>query len=266
MSAGETAVNGCHPFDCWQLTPEGAAIQVEERVAVIADLHLGYEWARGAAGDCLPAHSLAETIIRLTRVFARATVAQLIVAGDFVESARPCARTSDDVATLIEWLSERGVSLLLLEGNHDGERMGRIRRARIALPAMQETCVVAGWTIAHGHRPSPTSAERVVSGHHHPVLRVSGVGAPCFLLGPRQLVLPAFSCNAAGCDVRSAQLPEEWRTAPLDCIVSTGAELLDFGPLVRLRSPARRPSASKRPRLRARADQVADDRRDRKKV
>ena len=43
----------------WQFTPEGAAVHHGERTAVIADVHLGYEWARGAAGDCVVAHSLA---------------------------------------------------------------------------------------------------------------------------------------------------------------------------------------------------------------
>src|SRR4051812_1629615 len=53
---------GCHPYEDWQLTPEGAAIHPGEKTAVIADVHLGYEWARGLAGDCVPAHSLAETL------------------------------------------------------------------------------------------------------------------------------------------------------------------------------------------------------------
>ena len=49
----------------WSLAPEGAAVHVEERTAVIADVHLGYEWARGSGGDIIPAHSLAETIAKL---------------------------------------------------------------------------------------------------------------------------------------------------------------------------------------------------------
>ena len=56
----------------WNLTPEGAAIHAAERTAVIADVHLGYEWARGAAGDCVPSHSLEETVTRLVAVLARA--------------------------------------------------------------------------------------------------------------------------------------------------------------------------------------------------
>ena len=55
------------PFADWQLTPEGAAIHPGEKTAVIADVHLGYEWARGAAGDSVIAHSLDETLARLAK-------------------------------------------------------------------------------------------------------------------------------------------------------------------------------------------------------
>ncbi len=67
-SAGRTSIDA---FEPWQLAPEGAAIHPGERTAVIADVHLGYEWARGSAGDCVPAHSLDETLSRLDRLLAR---------------------------------------------------------------------------------------------------------------------------------------------------------------------------------------------------
>ena len=38
--------NGIDVHDGWHLTPEGAAIHLAEKTAVVADLHLGYEWAR----------------------------------------------------------------------------------------------------------------------------------------------------------------------------------------------------------------------------
>ena len=98
------------------------------------------------------------------------------------------------------------------------------------LPA---SCTVDGWTIAHGHRP--IVAERTVSGHFHPVLRVEGIAAPCFLAGPGRIVLPAFSANAAGCDVLSGPVPREWLDESLRCIASTGSDLLDFGPLPAIR-------------------------------
>src|SRR6266536_5160642 len=64
----------------WSLDPEGAAVHEGERAAVIADVHLGYEWARGSGGDVVPSHSLAETLGRLERLLGRAGIGQLIVA------------------------------------------------------------------------------------------------------------------------------------------------------------------------------------------
>jgi putative SbcD/Mre11-related phosphoesterase len=213
--------------DGWQLTPEGAAVHAGERTAVIADVHLGYEWARGAAGDCVPAHSLAETLARLEGVLGAAVVSRLVVAGDLVESGRRCARTAADVRRLRAWLAARGVALLALEGNHDrllGSALSAAPGEPSSLPA---TCAVGGWTIGHGHRP--IAGSRTISGHHHPIFRFEGTIASCFLIGTRRIVLPAFSRNAAGYDVASMPVPEVWRKANLRCIVSTGYDLLDFG-------------------------------------
>jgi uncharacterized protein len=234
--------NGLHGFGEWTFTPEGAAIHLGERTAVVADLHLGYEWARGAAGDCVIAHSLEETLARLTLVLERAPIARLIVAGDMVESPRPCRRTRDDVHRLRGWLTQRGVTLLALEGNHDrgllGPSYGDLRPAA----PMLATCAVSGWTIGHGHQP--IGGERTISGHHHPVLRAERIVAPCFLAGPRRIILPAFSSNAAGLDVGTATVPKSWLFPPLHCLASTGSELLDFGPLNDLRRSLRVPQST----------------------
>jgi putative SbcD/Mre11-related phosphoesterase len=229
-----------HVFEDWLLTPEGAVIHLVERVAVVADLHLGYEWARGAAGDSVIAHSLDETLLRLALVLQRAPVARLVVAGDLVESPRPCPRTRADVRQLSEWLVGRGVCFLALEGNHDRSlARPQFEQSRPA-SSMPMTCTIAGWTIVHGHRPM--RGARTMSGHHHPVLRVGRTSAPCFLVGPGRIVLPALSANAAGRDIATSPLPAELRGRSLRCIVSTGSELLDFGTLVELRRRLRRPT------------------------
>lgn len=233
-------MNACpagHPHEGWLLTPEGAAIRPDEATAVIADVHLGYEWARGAAGDCIPAHSFDETRERLDRMLARGVVRRLIVAGDLVESSRPCARTAADVARLGSWLAARGVELLVTLGNHD-----RNLAAFPRPPATAFTATVADWTIQHGDRP--TVGDRAVIGHHHPVLRASGFASPCFVVGPRLIILPAFSGNAAGLDVATAATPDAWGASGLRCLATAGEGLLDFGPIdtlaARLRPPAPR--------------------------
>jgi putative SbcD/Mre11-related phosphoesterase len=208
----------------WQLAPECAAVHAAERIAVIADVHLGYEWARGASGDCVPAHSLAETLHRLSTLVERCAIDRLVVAGDLVESPAPCARTDADVARLRGWLSARGIALVPLAGNHDR-----------AAAEVRTTLEVAGWTIGHGHRK--IAAARTISGHHHPILRAGCHASPAFLVGPKRIVLPAFSRNAAGGNVASPSVAAHWRHEPLHCLACPAGEWLDFGPLSRL--PAR---------------------------
>jgi uncharacterized protein len=224
-------------FDCWQPTPEGALIHQGEGTAVIADLHLGYEWARGAAGDCVPAHSLDEVLAKLSRMLDRASLTRLVVAGDLVESARPCRRTAADVRGLRAWLAARGVTLVALEGNHDRPWPSIARRPGLPAGRCLESITVADWTIGHGHLP--LRGPRVISGHHHPVFRFEGSTAPCFLVGTGRIVLPAFSSNAAGFDVLTGAMPADCRASQFACIVATGRELLDFGPLADLRGRLR---------------------------
>jgi putative SbcD/Mre11-related phosphoesterase len=206
----------------WQLAPEGAAVHPRERLAVVSDVHLGYEWARGAGGDSIPAHSLGETLAKLSRVLARSAIERLVVAGDLVELPRPCRETEADTARLTSWLAARGVTLVRLAGNHDPR----------CQPPLPEALEVGGWTIAHGHLP--LAAGRRIVGHGHPVLRAGGVNAPCFLVSARKIVLPAFTANAAGGNVAGA-LPGDWRRGALHCIVPSDAGWFDFGPVVDLR-------------------------------
>jgi len=208
------------PFlDGWQLASEGAAVFPDERTAVIADVHLGYEWARADRGDVVPPHSLAETLASLESLFHRKNIRRLVVAGDLVESPRPCLRTARSVKALIAWLKGRDVSLTWLQGDHD-PRAGR-----------PESAVVGGWTIAHGSRP--IGGDRRIFGHLHPALRASGVSVPCFLVGPSAIVLPAFSPNAAGLPVVGASLPPSVGEG-VRVVAGDGLGLLDFGPLATL--------------------------------
>jgi metallophosphoesterase superfamily enzyme len=71
----------------------------------------------------------------------------------------------------------------------------------------------------------------VVHGHVHPCLRWRGLAAPCYLVDPKRLVLPAFSGDAAGAGVLRSPRWKSYR-----CCVVAGDRVLDFGELGRLRS------------------------------
>lgn len=215
--------------DGWLLAPEGGLIRRDDRIAVIADVHLGYEWARAARGDVIPEHSLADALAKLERMFDRAPIDRLIVAGDLVESTRRCDSTARDVDALRSRLSDRSIELVRLAGNHDA-----------ASPGLEECANVAGWKIIHGHIITSSVNCKFIQGHIHPVLKAAGITAPCFLVAADTIVLPAFSSNAAGVDVASAALPAGLKGRPLRCVASSGVDLRDFGPVCTLSERLRR--------------------------
>ena len=79
------------------------------------------------------------------------------------------------------------------------------------------------WTVVHGDRPLPDT--RVIHGHVHPSFRLgANLSAPCYLVAPRRLILPAFSADAAGVNVLTDADRADQR-----CLVCAGARVLDFG-------------------------------------
>ena len=136
--------------------------------------------------------------------------------------------------------------MIVLMGNHDRARLPVASDALEAANALSQSYTVADWTIGHGDRP--VAGARTITGHLHPVMRTDGFAAPCFLVAPGRIILPAFSLNAAGLDVATAALPRDWRSAGFQCLASTGDELLDFGSLSGLRRLSPGGRATRRPR------------------
>ena len=179
----------------WLLSAEGAAVHVATGTAVIADVHLGYEWARGARGDSLPPHSLAETLAKLDILLGRIEIRRVVVAGDLVETPRPCVRTARDVRALVAWLGTREIEPIFLRGNHDPPR-------RPPLPLSLE---LDGWTILHGDRDMPDGP--TLFGHHHPALRDGR---------PGRALLPRRDRVRSPCP-RSPSTPPDWISRRRPC-------------------------------------------------
>jgi putative SbcD/Mre11-related phosphoesterase len=205
----------------WLLTAERAAIHRATGTAVIADLHLGYSQARCRRGDAVPGADLDETIAALSAVLNRREVRRLVIAGDLVEDDAGCALLPD----LLEWLGGSGVELVgVVPGNHDRS----LRRHAASVPLYPEGIVLGGWRVVHGDARWPRG--RHVCGHFHPYLRWGGrVAAPCYLVGTRRLVLPAFSADAAGANVLHDRRWHRYR-----CCVVARNDVLDFGELAAL--------------------------------
>jgi uncharacterized protein len=207
-------------FDDWLLTPQRLAIHKPSGTAVAADLHLGYDLSRRRRGDAIPLTSLGDFLSALAQV----NPSRLVIAGDLIEDAN--GRTL--IPELLRWLSGHKIELTgVVPGNHDGD----LTRFAPQLPVFPEGVQLSDWMIVHGDGRLPEG--RVVFGHFHPCLRVTGrLSAPCYLIGTSHLVLPAISIDAAGVNVLGDPRWSDYR-----CAAIAGDKVLDFGSLNRLAAP-----------------------------
>jgi putative SbcD/Mre11-related phosphoesterase len=211
----------------WLLTPERTAVHMPTATAVIADLHLGYDQARRRSGEAVPRFDLDDTVAALQAVAMRHGVRRLIIAGDLLEDGR-CAERAKE---FLDWLRGAGLELAgIVPGNHDRG----LKTGEDWLPLCPSGFDLGGWRVVHGDGKLPRG--RVVHGHLHPCLRLDGrVSAPCYLVGPSRLILPAFSSDAAGVNVLGDR---RWRS--FRCCVVGGRRVLDVGRLGALAGKGRR--------------------------
>lgn len=223
-------------LDDWLLTPERVAVHEPSRTAIVADLHLGYAEARRQGGEAVPEDSVHEQLSVLGRVLRQWDVHRLVIAGDLLERGSCSAALAD----FEEWLRAGTVELAaIVPGNHDKglfECVISLDRYRLCPEGFE----LNGWRVIHGDGTVPKG--RVVQGHEHPCLRWAppsrvlrprvfgsridsgSIEAPCYLVGPQHLILPAFSVEAAGVNILSVR---RWRA--YRCCIVAGDGVLDLG-------------------------------------
>lgn len=216
--------------DEWLLLPQRLAVHEPTGTAVVADLHLGYCEARRQGGDAVPLVELGKILKPLERGLKASGAKRLVIAGDLFEKAF----VPDLWQRLLDWLKERNVHLLgVVPGNHD-------RRWLDAWPLFPDGFRLEDWLIVHGH--VPVEARRVVLGHWHPAVHFRGKLAPCFLAGADQLVLPAFSPDATGVDVRGLSAWHGHR-----CLATVASSVIEVDIRPRARAASRPRNKTSRP-------------------
>jgi len=210
----------------WLLTPHRVAVHLPTRTAVVADLHLGYAEARRQGGDSIPSVPLDTILQPLHDALAANAVQRLVIAGDLFEKTYLPTLWHQ----LLAWLQQRDVELAaVVPGNHD-------RAWTEPAPLHPDGYPLADWLIVHGHLPTP--AKRLILGHWHPAMHYRGALSPCYLLGDREIVLPAYSQDAAGVNVWPLTRWQGYR-----CLVIDGPRVADVGPI---RRPPNTPSTTPR--------------------
>jgi DNA ligase-associated metallophosphoesterase len=177
--------------------PAGALYWPDEKMVIVADLHLEKGSAFAARGVLLPPYDTASTLARLARLIERYSPQRVMALGDSFHDGGGPARMADTDRASLKTL-QRGRDWLWIAGNHDPDPAHGVG-GRFAE-------VLALGPLTFRHEPSSASCDGEIAGHLHPVARVArrgrAVSRRCFASDGRRLVMPAFGAYTGGLNVR----------------------------------------------------------------
>jgi len=176
---------------------------------LVADVHLLKAEAAQAAGIPLPSFLGHGDIARLESIVTVTGATRLIVLGDLVHRAallsEPAAKPL--VEAFAAWRARQGVELVLAAGNHD-RGLPRHLPAAWRVEVRHRPWQEGRWLFAHD--PDTNAGDAYLwAGHVHPAAILAGGGdslrLPCFVIGPRRALLPAFGKATGGHVVRAGR-------------------------------------------------------------
>jgi hypothetical protein len=173
----------------------GVLVWEEQRLLVVADLHLEKGSSFAARGILLPPYDTVATLGRLAAVIARHDPRMVIALGDSFHDRDAHERLSDGDRDALTALQARR-DWIWISGNHDP-----------ALPSDLGGVVASEVAIGQvTFRHEPTGAFGEVAGHLHPKARVATRGRAverrCFVSDGERAVMPAFGAYSGGLSIR----------------------------------------------------------------
>jgi DNA ligase-associated metallophosphoesterase len=173
------------------LLPERALHWPAQRTLFVADVHLGKAAAFRAGGVPLPRGGTRADLARLGALIARSGAQRVVILGDFLHARAGRVAALD--AEFRTWRAAHSqVAIVLVRGNHD-DRAGDPSHDW-GIDVVAEPYLLAPFLACHLPVKPPTGY--ALCGHVHPGARLTGVAdamrLPCFVLGARRAILPAF--------------------------------------------------------------------------
>lgn len=176
-----------------QLLPGKAAWWAAERTLLVADAHIGKAVSFRRLGVPVPEATTAGNLGALDALLAAHEARRIVFLGDLLHSRH--AHEPQTLAAFARWRDSREeLELVLVRGNHD-DRAGD-PPADWHVDVVAEPHALAPFLACH--RPVVPGSGYALCGHVHPGVRLAGATAaasarlPCFVLGRRRAILPAF--------------------------------------------------------------------------
>ncbi len=182
-----------------------AAYLPEYGIAIVSDLHIGYEGVLQREGVMIPKYQKKILMERIEKIIERFEPNLLIINGDFKhEFGKNLRQEWNEVLELLNFIKSK-TKVLLVRGNHDNFLKTIASKAGVRVVESYEAGKI---TIFHGHKNMEGKIK--IIGHEHPSVSLrDAVGAiiklPCFLISEHVVVLPALSPLASGTDVTTAE-------------------------------------------------------------
>lgn len=168
------------------LLPQGAAFLRDERMLVVADLHLGKGLTFAAGGQMLPPYDSCDTMDRLTALVRAIGPDSVVLLGDSIHRQSLQEASLAPVLPAIEAIA-REAELIWITGNHDPAPAG------VAGTVREE--IRLGERLILRHEPGHDGLCEMV-GHLHPAARLptraGRVRRRCFVASDSRILLPAF--------------------------------------------------------------------------
>jgi DNA ligase-associated metallophosphoesterase len=186
------------------LLPQKAAFLPRTHTLLVADAHFGKAVSFRKLGVPVPRGTTSENLTLLTGLVARWQVRRIVFLGDFLHSARSHAPST--LGAVARWRADHvALDLVLVRGNHD-DRAGD-PPASLGFTVADEPFGEGGLALCH--HPEPRETGYVLAGHLHPCISLGGrahdhLRLPCFHLGARVGVLPAFGSFTGMFPIRAA--------------------------------------------------------------
>lgn len=175
------------------LLPQKALFWQEEKILVVADVHLGKVGHFRKAGIAIPRSLEQEDLSMLSDLIHLYSPKKIIFLGDLFHS-----EWNNDWDWMVLWRDLfKNVEMILVRGNHD------IIADKFYLNSgfsLEDTYQLGPFLFIHEPMPVKkilAETPYIISGHIHPGVKLRGKGRqaltlPCFHFGLRQAILPAF--------------------------------------------------------------------------
>jgi uncharacterized protein len=193
VSALEIALAG----ETVALLPEKALFWPRARMLVVADIHFGKAASFRALGVPVPRGTTGQNLDALDQLLARHGARHILFLGDFLHAR--AAHAAATQAALLAWRQRHPeLALTLVRGNHD--RHAGDPAAALGIELVDEPCTLGPFSFCH--HPDLATPGYALAGHVHPAYllatRFDALRLPCFVVGPRRMILPSFGAFTGG--------------------------------------------------------------------